>query len=110
MQRTGVLDARAVGFQPVVAVGFVDGHGVEHFEDAALDALQFVAGAGQHEQQKEVGHRAHGGFGLTDADGFDEDVAIACGLAQQDGLAGAAGDAAEMAARGRWADEGAFLD
>ena len=74
-----------------------------------LMPLEFVSGAGDHQQQEEVGHGADCGFALADADGFDDDVAVAGGLAQQHGFAGAAGDAAEVAARRGRADEGLFL-
>ena len=50
--------ARAARPSQVVAVGLVDRHAVDHLDDAALDALQLVARAGQHQQQKEIGHRA----------------------------------------------------
>lgn len=40
----------------VVAVGLVDDYAVGHFHDAALYALQFVAGAGELDEQEEVDH------------------------------------------------------
>ena len=62
--------ARPFGLRPVVAVGLVDGHAVDHLDDAALHALQLVARAGQHQQQEEIGHRADRGFALAHARRF----------------------------------------
>ena len=39
-----------------VSVGFIDGDEIAHFDDAALDALQFIARIGKQQQQKEIGH------------------------------------------------------
>ncbi len=71
----------------------------------ALHPLQFVSGAREHQQEEEVGHRPDGGFGLSDADGFDEDVLVAGRLAEQHRLAGPARDAAEVPARRGRTDE-----
>ena len=46
MQGVGITGSRGFGFSHVVAIGFVDDHAVDHFENAALDALQFVARPG----------------------------------------------------------------
>ncbi len=109
VKRSGVLDSRTLGFETVIAVGFVDGHAVEHFDDAALHALQLVARARQHQQQEEIRHRADRGFTLPYADRLHQDVAVPGGLAQQDGFAGAARHAAEVALRRRGTNEGALV-
>jgi hypothetical protein len=109
MQGAGIFGAGALGFGLVVAVGLIDDHAVDHFDDAPLHALQLVACAGQHKEQEEIGHRAHCGLGLADADSFDEDVLIPGSLAQENRFAGTAGDAAQMAAGGRRADECTFF-
>lgn len=88
----------------VLAVGFVDDQEVDHFQQAALDALQFVALAGGGESDERVGHVGDIGFALADADGFDENDVVAGGFAHEHALAGFAGDAAEGAGAGRGAD------
>ena len=95
-----VAGAGHFGGVDVVAVGLVDDEGVGHLHDAAFDALQFVAGTGEHQQQEEIDHRLDDGFGLSHADGFDDDDVEAGGLAQHDGFAGLAGHAAERKAGG----------
>ena len=77
-----------------VAVGLVDRDGVGELEDALLDALQLVAGAGQREHEEEVDHVGDGGLALADADGLDEHDVEAGGLAEEHRLARAARDAA----------------
>ena len=95
MKRARVFGARPLGARHVVAVGLVHRHGIDHLEDAALDALQLVARAGNHQQQEEVGHRPHGRLRLPHAHRFDQDVRVAGGLAEQDGLARVPRHAAE---------------
>lgn len=87
----------ALGGQECVAVGLVDDHEVGDLHDAALDALELVACACEHEGQEGVGELGDGELGLADADGLDEDDIEASGLADEHGLAGAGGDAAEGA-------------
>src|ERR1039457_7445504 len=53
MKRAGIFDTRPLGLRLVVAVRLVDGHAVEHLDDAALHSLQLVAGAGQHQRSEE---------------------------------------------------------
>ena len=109
VQHVLVLAAGGFGFRAIVAVGFVEGDQVGHLDDAALHALQFVARARQHQQQEEIDHGADGGFRLAHAHGFDQHVAISGRFAQQHGFAGAAGDAAQRSAGGRWPDERALV-
>ncbi len=100
------LDPRELGGREVVAVGLVDRDQIGELEDAALDALQLVAGAGEHEEQEEVDHLGDRGLRLADADGLDQHHVEARRLADQDRLAGLAGDAAQRAAGGGGPDEG----
>ncbi len=93
------VGARALSRGEVFAVGLVDSDEACEFHDAALDALKFIAGAGEHDQQKEVDHVMHRGFRLADADGFNKDVFVARGFAEQHGLARVLGDSAVRAAR-----------
>ena len=90
---------RAPGGVGQVAVGLVDDDEVGQLHDPPLDALELVAAGGggdEHEQVDEVGHRH---LGLADADRLDEHDVEAGRLAQQQRLAGAAGDAAQRARR-----------
>ena len=97
MQRAAIFGRREIGALDVVAVGLVDRDHVGEFDQALLDALQFVAGARQHQRQEEIGHVADRGLGLADADGLDQHHVEAGRLAQQHRLAGFGRDAAERA-------------
>ena len=55
-QRAGELAGGGAGLLLAVAVGLVDRDHVGDLEDALLDALQLVAGAGQGEEQERVDH------------------------------------------------------
>ena len=81
-----VFRRRDFGSPDIVAVGFVDCNHVGKFDDAFLEALQFIAGTGEHENQEEVGHIGNRSFRLTDADRFHDHDIIAGGLADQHGL------------------------
>ena len=72
---------------------------VGQLEHALLDALQLVAGAGQHEHQEEVDHVGDGRLALADPDGLDEHDVEAGRLAQEHRLARAARDAARRERR-----------
>ena len=56
----------------VLAVGFVHRDHVGQLEHALLDPLQLVAGAGNHQDEKEVDHLRHERLALTDSDRFDQ--------------------------------------
>ena len=84
-----------------VAVGLVDGDHVGQLEDAALDALQLVAGAREREQQERVDHLGDGDLGLPDADGLDDHDVVAGGLEHEHRLARGAGHAAERRPEGQ---------
>ena len=89
----------------VLAVGLGDDHDVGHLHDAALDALQLVAGTRNLQQHEHVDHRMYGRFGLSHADRFDEDDVESGSFAQDDRFAGFAGYAAERPGRRGGADE-----
>jgi hypothetical protein len=80
-----------------VDVGLVDDHQVGHLHDALLDGLQIVAGVGQLQQHEHVGHARHRRLALTDTHGLDDHDVVACGLADQHGLARLLGHAAQRA-------------
>ena len=64
-----------------VAVGLVDGDHVGELEDALLDALQLVAGAGRASStRKKSTMLGDGRLALADADGLDEHDVEAGGL------------------------------
>lgn len=106
MERVLRFSAGSFSGDEIGAVGFIDGDEVSQLHDAALDALQFVSGAGKHDEEEEIDHVVDGGLGLADADGFNEDVLVAGRLAEEHGLASALGNAAQRAARWRGSDEG----
>ncbi len=72
-----VIGRRDSGARDIVTVRFIDGDHVGEFDDAFLDALQFVTGAGHHQHQKEIGHVGDGGLGLADADGLHDHHVVA---------------------------------
>src|SRR4029450_3374187 len=69
-------------------------------DDAALDALQLVAGTRREQQQKAVDHVGDRALALAYADRLDHDHVEAGGLAGQCGLARVPRDPAERAAGG----------
>jgi LAO/AO transport system kinase len=102
-----IVETVGVGQSEIaVAVGLVDRDDVGELEDAALDALQLVAGPGQGEQQEGVDHLGDGDLVLANAHRLDDDHVVAGGLEHEHRLAGRAGHTAELAARGAGADEG----
>ena len=78
-------------------VGLVDRDDVGDLEDAALDALQRVAGAGEGEEEERVDHLGDRDLRLPDADGLDEDDVVAGRLHDDHRLAGGLRDPAERA-------------
>ena len=105
-QRAGELAGRGPGLLLAVAVGLVDRDHVGDLEDALLDALQLVAGAGEGEEQERVDHPGDGDLGLADADGLDQHDVVRRPPRAPHRLGGRAGDAAEGAGRGRGPDVG----
>ena len=71
LQRRAVVGLRALRRGEQLAVGLVDHHEIGELDDAALDALQLVAGAGREQQQKAVDHVGDRALALADADGLD---------------------------------------
>ncbi len=90
VERRRELAGRLFGVARVRPVGLVHRDHVGELEHALLDALQLVAGAGEHEQQEEVDHVGDRGLRLPDADGLDEHDVVAGGLDDDDRLAGRA--------------------
>ena len=110
MQRGAIFGGSLLGAIDVIAVGLVDRDHVGEFDDAFLDALQFVAGARQHQREKEIRHVGDGGFRLPDANGLDQNDIEARSLAQQHRLACLRCDAAERTRRRRGTNEGVRID
>ena len=96
-QRAGELAGRGAGLLLAVAVGLVHRDHVGDLEDALLDALELVAGAGQGEEEERVDHAGDGDLGLPDADRLDQHHVVRRRLEHRHRLAGGAGDAAERA-------------
>lgn len=92
--------------QKVIPIRFVDHDQVAELHDSFFDALQFVSGSGDLDEDKDIHHGAHGDFGLTNAHRFDEDGIIAGGFAEDDGFAGFACHSAQDAGTGGRPDEG----
>ncbi len=109
-QRAGQLAGRGAGVEFVRAVRLVHGDDVGELQDALLDALELVAGAGQGEQQEAVDHARDGGLGLADADGLHQHHVVAGRLHHHHRLAGGTGHPAERARGGRGADERGRVD
>ena len=105
-QRAGQLARGGPGLVLAVAVGLVDRDHVGDLEDALLDALQLVAGAGQGQEEERVDHPGHGHLGLADADGLDQHDVVRRRLEHRHRLHGGPGDAAEGAGGRRGPDEG----
>jgi hypothetical protein len=64
VQRRGIIGFGPGSISGIVAVSFRDDHRIAHFHNAALDALQLIAGSGKHEQYEEVGHSVNCSFAL----------------------------------------------
>ena len=94
MERGVLLLAGLLRPQSIIAVSLVDEHGIRHFHDAFLDALQFVTRTGQEQQEKKIHHRAQRNLGLSDAHGFDDDRVKPSRLTEQHCFARSSRDAA----------------
>src|SRR6516165_2830303 len=55
-QGSFILTSRTICFLKILSVSLVDHYAVNHLDDTALDALEFVAGSGDQQEQKKVGH------------------------------------------------------
>jgi hypothetical protein len=106
VQRCAVFGSCHPGAGGVVAVRLVDCDHVGQFDQAFLEPLQLVAGAGQHQRKEKVRHIGNGSFRLADAHRLDQDHVVAGRLAQQQGLARSCSDAAEGAGGRRGPDVG----
>ncbi|CAD5300193.1 hypothetical protein BOS5A_231163 [Bosea sp. EC-HK365B] len=110
MQRRLVLRGCGARGGRAVAIGLVDRKHVGELDDALLDALQFVAGIGQHQHQEEIGEIGDRRLRLADADRLDQDDVEAGGFAEQHGLARLGCDAPQRAGGGRGPDVGVRVD
>ena len=81
MQRILSVGASPFSSAQIRSVSLVHGHKVGQFHHAALHALQLIARAGKRDQQEEVHHVVHRGFGLAHTNGLDENVLESCRLA-----------------------------
>ena len=99
VQRGAIFHRRAIGALDLVAVGLVDGDDVGELEQAALDALQLVAGARDRHHDEDIDHVGDGGLRLADAHCLDQHDVVAGGFGKRDGLARGLGDAAEASRR-----------
>src|SRR6516162_7130566 len=51
-----ILTSRTICFVKILSVSLVDQYAVNQLDDTALDALEFVAGSGDQQEQKKIGH------------------------------------------------------
>ncbi len=109
-QRARQLPCRGPRVALVRAVRLVDGDHVGQLQDALLDALQLVAGAGQRQQQEGVDHLGDRRLGLADTYGLDQDHVVARRLHHHHRLPGGLRDPAQRARAGGGADEGRRVD
>ncbi len=109
-QGPGELAGGAPRLLLAVAVGLVDRDHVGDLQDALLDPLELVAGAGEGEEQERVDHPGDGDLGLPDADRLDQHHVVPGGLEHQHRLGGGPGDAAQGARRRGGADVGVRVD
>ena len=108
--RAGQLPRGLAGVAAAGAVGLVHGDDVGDLEDAALDALQLVAGAGEGQEQERVDHLGDGDLRLPDTDGLDQDDVVAGRLDDDHRLPGRLRDPAEGPRRRRGPDERVRVD
>ena len=109
MQGAAIVCGRPFGGHSAFAIGLVDGNHVGDFQHAFLQALQIVAGTGQHQHEKEIHHVGHTCFRLADADGFDKDDVKPGRLAQQHVFPGPRRNAAQRSGGRRGTDEGIWV-
>ena len=100
-ERARVLTFGVAPVLEIVAVALVDGDHVRQLHDAALDALEFVAGIGQHQHQKEVYHAGDYRFALTHTHRLHQHHVKAGRLTHHHCLARLAPDTSEFARGGR---------
>lgn len=107
----GITEVRLCQFRffDVVPIGFIDDDTVGHFHDTPFYTLQFVAGPGQLDKEKEIDHRVHGRFGLTHTHSFDKNRVESRRFAQDDGFSRFTGHTAQRTGRGRRSDKSVFL-
>ncbi len=106
MERGAILHCRPVGALDLVAIGLVDGDDIGKLQQAALDALQLVAGARDGDNDKHVDHIGDCGLRLPHADRLDQDHVVARGFGERHGLPRGLGDTAKTVAGRRGTDEG----
>src|ERR1019366_377165 len=93
--------ASPVGRLLVAAVGLVDRDEIRDLEDAALDALELVARAREHQDDEDVDHVGPRRLALADAHGLHEHDIEPGSPGEQQGLARLAAHPAERAAARR---------
>jgi hypothetical protein len=91
-------------------VGLVHRDDVGDLEDAALDPLQLVAGAGQRQEQERVDHLGDGDLRLPDPDRLDQDDVVPGRLDDDHRLPRGLRDPAERARGRRRPDERVRVD
>lgn len=108
-KRTGVVRTGAGRRRFKVAIRLVDDDEIGDFHDAALYPLQFVTARRRKQQQEDIRHLRHHGFGLPHPDGLDQHDVETRSFADPHSLARPARDPAQMGLTGRRANEGTGL-
>ena len=98
LQRPRIIRPRCFSHRFQGAIGLVDDDHICNLHDPTLDALQLIAPCGGQQQDEDIRHFGYHGFGLSDADGFDQHRVIARCLDQPDCFPCAPGHATQRAA------------
>ena len=83
----------------ILTIALVDDDTIGNLHDAALNALQFITGASQLDEQEEIYHGMTGGLALPYPDGLYENLIEASCLTEDDGLTSLTRHAAQGASR-----------
>ena len=107
--RIGILHSGLLCSLGIITIGLGDSNHIGHLHDAALDALQLIAGPSQHEKEEKIDHALHGGLALAHTHRLYDDDLKACCLAEEHALTGARAHTTERSARRRRADIGLWV-
>ena len=91
------------------AIGFIQHKNIGDFHQAGFDVLDFIAEAGDEDDDGAIGqlHDIH--FVLPDANRFNKDGVFSSGVEKQSDIGGGASEATKETTRRHGADEDAFI-
>ena len=90
-----------------LAIRFVEDEDVSDFHQAGFHILNVVAETGYENDDHAIGEANDVNFILANADGFDEDLMLACGVEKQRDFGGGASEAPKKSTSGHGANENA---